>query len=328
LTPFQRALIEWFDVARRPLPWRETRDPYAIWVSEMMLQQTQVATVIPYYQRWMDRFPDLHTLSMAQEADVLAVWQGLGYYRRAKALLAAAKQLSAMPSRHADLLKVDGIGPYSAGAIASIAYGEQVPLVDGNVERVFARVTSNRQAGSRLRKSAWAWADSSLLTTKPGDWNQALMELGATVCTPKQPDCKACPIKQFCYAYNDGIQNEIPARKPRRATILLERSIEITTCGTKVGIQPIEAGDWWQGMWAFPTATEASSSRYIGKFTHTVTHHRITFRVWTKATAVPTPGLRWIETSCLAEVAMPSPQRKAWRLFVKQLREPSLDFGD
>ena len=293
-----------------------------------MLQQTQVATVIPYYQRWMDRFPDLQSLATADESDVLAIWQGLGYYRRARTLLAAAKELQAMPASHAELLKVDGIGPYSAGAIASIAYGEPVPLVDGNVERVFARVTANRQTGMQLRKSAWAWAETSLLRSKPGDWNQALMELGATICTPKQPDCESCPINQSCAAFRAGIQDEIPVPKPRRHSIQLERSIEILTCGSKVGIQPIEAGDWWQGMWTFPTVHDASSSRYIGNFTHAVTHHRIKFQVWTSTLPVLDPALRWIESSCLAEVAMPSPQRKAWRLFEKQLREPSLDFGD
>ena len=192
------ALLGWYDRERRDLPWRRTRDPYAVWVSEVMLQQTRVATVVDYYTRFMHRFPSLQALAEAAEDDVLKIWQGLGYYRRARALLAGARAVVAkhagrLPAEPARLRELPGVGPYTAGAIASIAFGVREPVVDGNVTRVLCRLYAlagdpeRAPLPQRIRRLA-----SELVPAKrPGDFNQALMELGATLCTPRAPDCSA-----------------------------------------------------------------------------------------------------------------------------------------
>src|SRR5215470_3894591 len=212
------ALLRWFSMNARDLPWRRTRDPYAIWVSEIMLQQTRVATVIPYWERWMARFPTVSALAEAPLDDVLAAWAGLGYYSRARNLHAGAQAVGtrfggALPSCAAELREVPGIGPYTAGAIASIAFGERAPLVDGNVARVLARVFAiehdiKSTAGS---KALWAAAGELMnaLPTgaAPGDLNQGLMELGATICAATQPRCLVCPLARDCDAARTGRQD-------------------------------------------------------------------------------------------------------------------------
>src|SRR5205823_775886 len=193
----RRALRRWYRAAARDLPWRRTRDPYAIWVSEVMLQQTQVATVRPYYERWMQRFPTVTDLAAAGEEDVLQVWAGLGYYSRARALLRGAREVVArhggqVPRRTEDLKALPGIGPYTAGAIASIAFGLREPVVDGNVTRVLCRIFGLRgdpNAG-QLRSELWRLAALLVPPRAPGEFNSALMELGATVCRPGKPDCE------------------------------------------------------------------------------------------------------------------------------------------
>nr|MDQ2644694.1 A/G-specific adenine glycosylase [Myxococcota bacterium] len=215
-------LLRWYDRTRRELPWRETRDPYAIWVSEVMLQQTQVKTVIPYFERWLARFPGVRELSRAEEAEVLHAWQGLGYYSRARALKRAAELVverhgGQLPSKSSELTALPGIGPYSAGAIASIAYGERVPVVDGNVIRVLTRVFALRgdPAKAPLRRELWRRAEELVPAARPGDHNQALMELGATVCVPEKPRCGECPLSEHCRGYAGGLAARLPELAPR-----------------------------------------------------------------------------------------------------------------
>ena len=216
------SLLEWFEVHQRSLPWRETSDPYAIWVSEIMLQQTQVATVKSYYERWMALFPDVETLANAAIEEVLDVWAGLGYYRRARFLHRGAKEVvdnldGQLPDSASGLKKLPGIGPYTAGAIASIAYGEAVPLVDGNVERVFARLfaIAGDPKGTTNQKSFWKIAEVLVDPDAPGDFNQSLMELGATVCTPKNPTCLLCPVREHCQGFAMGDPTQFPATVKR-----------------------------------------------------------------------------------------------------------------
>lgn len=228
----RQALLGWFEIHQRELPWRQTQDPYAIWISEIMLQQTQVITVKDYFERWMARFPDVEALAEAPLQDVLDIWAGLGYYRRARFIHKAAAQLvaqqdSALPRTVAELKKIPGIGPYTAGAIASIAFGEVAPLVDGNVERVFARLFAI-PGDPKVRanqKQFWAIAGQLVDPLAPGDFNQSLMELGATICTPKKPACLLCPVREHCQAFAQGNPLDYPAKVKRAKA----REVDVVT---------------------------------------------------------------------------------------------------
>jgi len=229
LTRFRKNLLAWFSQFRRDLPWRRSKDPYRIWLSEIMLQQTRVAAVIPYYERFLERFPDVHALAKAPQEEVLRSWSGLGYYSRARNLQKAAQQIVALhqgifPATEAEALAIPGIGRYTAAAILSIAYGQKLAVLDGNVARVLARLQAmrgNLRAGTRwqeLQKSA-----SALLATgTPGDWNQAMMELGAILCTPKSPQCLICPVSEFCRARKLGLAETIPEKLRKRPTANLQ----------------------------------------------------------------------------------------------------------
>ncbi len=201
---FRAQLLAWYDRHARDLPWRESRDPYRVWVSEIMLQQTRVAAVIAHYQEFLRRFPTVEKLARAREASVLAAWSGLGYYRRARMLHAAAKvvvreRCGKFPQRAEELLELPGVGRYTAAAIASIAFGETVAVVDGNVERVLQRFSGQWISGEDL----WLAAERLLDREHAGDFNQAMMELGATVCTPRAPACLTCPVVELCATRGD-----------------------------------------------------------------------------------------------------------------------------
>ncbi len=204
---FRRRLLSWYDLERRDLPWRQDRDPYRVWISEIMLQQTRVAAVIEHYHAFLEKFPTVKKLAAAREPSVLAAWSGLGYYRRARMMHRAAKELvgkndGKFPATAEGLRELPGIGRYTAAAIASIAFGEAVAVVDGNVERVLSRI-----AGENLsHPDVWTLADDTLDTKRPGDFNQAMMELGATVCVPRQPKCLMCPVNEICRT-----RGELPA---------------------------------------------------------------------------------------------------------------------
>lgn len=210
-------LLAHFDAQARDLPWRGSPDPYRILVSEVMSQQTRLETVIPYYRRWVERFPEVAELAEADEEEVLALWQGLGYYSRARNLLAAAREVTAryqgvLPDSYDELRTLPGVGPYTAGAVASIAFGQPVPAVDGNVRRVMARLLDEPDpAPAALRALAAALLDPH----RPGDFNQALMELGASICTPRSPECPRCPIREMCRGRASGQQEELPVPRSR-----------------------------------------------------------------------------------------------------------------
>lgn len=217
-----RALLNWYDVNRRDLPWRKERDPYRIWVSEVMLQQTRVETAAGYYARWLERFPDLPSLAGASEEEVLALWSGLGYYSRARNLHAAVREVAAryggrVPPDPEAFAALPGVGEYTAGAVLSIAYGLRLPAVDGNALRVLARVGAIRGDIRRpaVRREVTRLAARLVPADRPGDFNQALMDLGRLVCTPQRPRCAACPVAPWCEARRLGIQELVPER-PRR----------------------------------------------------------------------------------------------------------------
>lgn len=217
---FIQRLFEQFESIRRELPWRKERTPYNVWVSEIMLQQTTVQQAIPYYERFMQRFPDLTSLALAEEGEVLALWQGLGYYSRARKLHACAREVyhdygGEFPGSYEDLIKLPGIGPYTAAAIASLAFGQPVPALDGNVSRVTARLAglSTPVHGSLFRRQAEAWLQERLPLDDPGRFNEALMETGALICTPRQPLCHRCRLSAVCSAFRHGMQDQLPVKE-------------------------------------------------------------------------------------------------------------------
>lgn len=260
-------LLDWFAASARELPWRRTRDPYAIWVSEIMLQQTQVNTVIPYWERWLRELPDLTALAAASEARVLKLWEGLGYYTRVRNLQRAAREILArhggrFPNRFEDVLALPGVGRYTAGAVCSIAFNQPVPVLDGNVIRVLARVFAlrgnprDRQVNGRLWDLAGQLVSAAAVTRRKeacSYLNQALMELGALICTPRRPDCQACPWGRQCAARREGLVDQLPAarvRAPSTARYFLV--LVIQRCG-RWFVRQRPAGVVNAGLWEFPT---------------------------------------------------------------------------
>jgi A/G-specific adenine glycosylase len=228
LSRFRKNLLAWFGHSRRDLPWRRTSDPYRIWLSEIMLQQTRVNAVIPYYEKFLARFPDIDSLAEAPEEEVLRLWSGLGYYSRARNLQKAAQQIvarhnSKFPDSLEEALALPGVGDYTAAAILSIAYGKELAALDGNVARVLARLGAIRGdlRSGKLWQQLQKTAGALLAPRAPGDWNQAIMEFGATLCTPRSPQCLLCPISEFCQARKLGLAGVIPEKRAKRAGVEL-----------------------------------------------------------------------------------------------------------
>ncbi|MBC7220631.1 A/G-specific adenine glycosylase [Candidatus Bipolaricaulota bacterium] len=301
LSTFRRDLATWFRQHRRDLSWRRVRDPYAILVSEILLQQTRVEQAQGYYARFMAAFPDLATLARASEEDVLKVWAGAGYYRRARNLhqLARAVAETGLPTTAAELEDLPGIGPYTAAAVASIAFGEPVAAVDGNVRRVLARLFAVEAPNARwLRETAERFLDRA----DPGAWNQAVMELGSLVCTPKNPTCAACPAARFCRGKGDP--ERYPVRRVRRQMVVSACALVLKGGGGYV----LERRDGRAlgGLWGFPleegpSALEVLLSRYrlasarpLGTVEHAFTHKKLTIEVYAASWPGPVddPGSR------------------------------------
>jgi A/G-specific adenine glycosylase len=247
LAVFRKLLLGWFRQFQRDLPWRRTKDPYRIWISEIMLQQTRVAAVIPYYEQFLMRFPDVRALAEAPQAEVLRMWSGLGYYSRARNLQKAAQQIVALhggkfPSDEDAVLALSGIGPYTGAAILSIAFGAKHAVLDGNVARVLARLGAIRGdlRESRRWQSLQSTAQELFDPKAPGDWNQAMMELGATVCTPRSPQCLLCPIAKFCRARQSGDPESFPEKRKKRdaVQIVLATAVFCTPRGQTLLLPP------------------------------------------------------------------------------------------
>lgn len=264
-TATRDALLVWFDGAKRPLPWRETADPYAVWISEIMCQQTRVDTAAPYFRRWMARFPDVATLAAASEEEVFELWQGLGYYSRARNLRRAAAdvhQRGRFPNTADELATLPGIGRYSAGAIASIAFREATPAVDGNVARVLSRVLAHGATmPSGGDATIWAAAASLATGVRPGDVNQALMELGATLCKPRAPLCRDCPLADRCAAHAAGEAESYPVR-PARTAPRPETRIAFALCrsdGATLMARRSGSG-LLSGLWQYPMSAPVDAA--------------------------------------------------------------------
>jgi A/G-specific adenine glycosylase len=338
-----RRLGAWFDAERRDLPWRRTRDPYAIWLSEVMLQQTRVKTVEDYFPRFLKAYPTVAHLARADLADVLGAWSGLGYYRRARALYAGAREVVAkyggkLPNDAISLRTIAGIGPYTAGAISSIAFGAQEPLVDGNVARVLARLFALRcdvrsPAGVR---EVWALAADLVPADRPGRHNEALMELGATICLPREPRCDACPVRDLCAARREGVQSELPIAKKKKPPREVSMLALISRRGQRVLLGRRRPGGLFGGLWEPPMVeggdgdarAEASlavllgvtvgAMTRVGEQTHVLTHRKLRITIATaEIESEPAdPGgttydcLAWKGTSELGSLAMSSLARK------------------
>lgn len=319
-------LLAWYDGNRRDLPWRENTDPYRIWVSEIMLQQTRVETATPYYERWLQHFPTLDDLARADVDAVLKQWEGLGYYSRARNLHGAARivreRLAGVLPKTSDALKaLPGVGDYTAGAIASIAYNESVPAVDGNVRRVLSRLFDiEAPSAASVRPLAAQLVDPA----RPGDFNQALMELGATTCVPRAPDCGACPLAPHCLALARDTVRCRPGAKARRVVphetidvlVVLRRDCVLLVRRPQTGLLA--------GLWAFPEVTRVPpGARSLGAVTHTFSHKRITYAVWLTARRPKRLAGDWVALPDLARLALPAAQRRIEQL-VRDYNETDL----
>jgi len=255
----RRSLLAWFARHARDLPWRRSRDPYRVWVSEIMLQQTQVATVEPYFERFVERFPDVASLAAAREDVVLRLWEGLGYYRRARQLHAAAKKIVAeygrvFPRDFDAVLDLPGVGRYTAGAVCSIAYDDRKPILEANSIRVLSRLSGYRDdpLGSRGQEYLWELAELILPRKDVGRFNQAVMELGSKVCLPKSPQCEKCPVVRLCAAYDQGLQEKVPLPKRRTKYEDVHEAAVVVASDGKVLIRQCGPEERWAGLWDFP----------------------------------------------------------------------------
>ncbi len=314
----RRSLAAWFRKAARDLPWRRTRDPYAILVSEIMLQQTQVATVIPYYERWLARFPDFATLAAAEESDVLSVWQGLGYYSRARNLHRAAKTVVAthggkMPRDPALIRALPGIGRYTAGAVASFAFDLPEPLVDANVARVLARLLDLHTPIDSTAGQSALWSAAIALVPEKGAriFNSALMELGALVCTPRNPQCLLCPIRSHCAAFANGTAASLPLKKPRRQQAELTEHCAWTVSRGRILLEQ-QTGKRWRGLWKLPALPAAPDTEPLLTLDYPFTHHRVTLSVFTQPPPSPLgENHAWHPFTALTDVPLTAPHRRA-----------------
>ncbi len=257
--PMRSALLAWYRDHRRDLPWRKSRDPYRVWISEVMLQQTRVETVVPYYERFLARWPTVEALAAADPAEVQAAWSGLGYYRRARLMLDAAAEMvrafrGAVPRDFAALLQLPGFGRYTAGAVASIAFDVEKPAVDGNVQRVLARIYGIEGDVSTGEPNAavWAKAESLAKGEAPGDLNQALIELGATICTPRAPKCLLCPVQKACVAHRTQRMDAIPPPRKRAARSSIERTALLVLDGSRVILERQPKDGLFADLWCLP----------------------------------------------------------------------------
>jgi A/G-specific adenine glycosylase len=344
-------LLRWYDANARDLPWRRSRDPFAIWISEAMLQQTRVETVIPYWHAFLSAFPDVESLARAELDEIYSVWTGLGYYSRARNLKHAAQTIVAeyngrLPETVSELRQLRGVGPYTAGAISSIAFGHEAPLVDGNVIRVFTRVFGIREeiSSKKIIDRLWLIAETLVLGPRPGDFNQALMELGALLCTTRKPQCATCPIQKHCSANAEGDVEKLPMKKskpkpkPMRAVAgWIERD------GKFLIVRRPEKG-LMAGLWELPggeiglkedgkdriseiiqtvSGLKIRNSQSAGHVEHLFTHRKLDLEIFRcqlkRGQRVRRFGYsqhRWVKPSAILKLAHAGPLRKAMVLLL------------
>ncbi len=325
-----RPLLRWFDRNRRDLPWRRTRDPYRIWLAEIMLQQTRVPVAVPYYERFLRAFPSVKKLARARVERVLRHWAGLGYYQRARHLHEAAKKIvrehdARFPRSLEAALTLPGVGAYTARAVLSIAYRRPVAVVDGNVARVLARLFLLRNADVNHRAAFQALADRLVARRRPGDFNQALMELGSTLCLPRLPRCPACPLEKLCAARRAGVERRFPRRTPKRARPRVTLSVVVPRRDGRV-LLVREPRGLFSGLWHFPYTRGKSPVRPDGSrrarpvaiLEHQTTMRDLVLRVYTaEASARLAPNgrsrptrARWVRPAAAARLGIGAATRK------------------
>ncbi|HTL46818.1 MAG TPA: A/G-specific adenine glycosylase [Verrucomicrobiae bacterium] len=333
----QKNLLAWYGREARDLPWRRTQDPYKIWVSEIMLQQTQVATVIDYYNRWMRRFPDVKSLADAPLADVLEHWAGLGYYRRARMLHQAAQLVARsyggrLPHTAAALNELPGIGRYTAAAIASIAFGESSAVLDGNVIRILTRLFAlpDDVGSPKTIAKLWDIAQELIKDQAPGDFNQAMMELGATVCFPKNPSCGVCPVADSCKARAKGDPTAFPFKKRKEIIESLTNFALVCRKDGRVLLRQQPEEGRWGGLWMFPFWAKrehmvrefdlkAKRLKHLMTVNHGFTKYRISLKVYEHPSG-GAPGSarsKWVPITDLSKYAFPSPHQRIVREILK-----------
>ena len=343
-----RKLLDWFAAHARDLPWRRTKDLYAIWVSEIMLQQTQVATVIPYWQRFLSRFPDVASLADADEEDVLRLWEGLGYYRRARQLHAAARKIARehggqFPASYSAVRELPGIGRYTAGAILSIGRDQRLPILEANSIRVLSRLAAfeGDPASTAGQKHLWSLAEQTLPAKGCGAFNQALMELGSEVCTSKSPACDRCPVAALCEARRRGLVDSIPRPGKRMNYEDATHVAVVVRDRGRVLLRQCQRGERWAGLWDFPrfeanghgtlaeqiarqtyelTGVEVAPGERLATFKHGVTRFRITLHCYAaRKTSKRRIGqaARWVALPELVDYPLSTTGRKISRLLGK-----------
>ncbi len=349
--PFHSSLLRWYRTHRRELPWRTTRDPYRIWISEIMLQQTTVSAVIPYYKRWLERFPDVESLSRAPLQSVLKEWQGLGYYQRARNLHRAAgiffrKYAGRIPDDYATLIKLPGFGPYTTAAVLSIAYALPYPVLDANVRRVCMRLMALLgEANTGKDISIRRFLEPHLPSRKMGTFNQALMELGALVCRSQNPKCLLCPVTEFCKAYEQGVQEVIP--RPRKQTYTqLEAVVGIIQRQDRYMIQKRAEKGLLAGLWEFPggkvkppetlehalyreileeLGVEVTAHTYLTSVEHAYTQYRVKLHAFAcrlkEEPKLPRDIHRWVTLRGMRRYPFPSGSVRLIRFLEKNKRD-------
>lgn len=324
------ALLHWFDANRREMPWREEPSPYRVWVSEIMLQQTRVSTVIPYFERFVQHLPDIEALASADEDTLLLLWQGLGYYSRVLNLKKAAQMIvdeydGQLPESQDELMKLPGIGPYTAGAISSIAFGRQAAAVDGNVLRVFARVLECDEDIQKtgIRKRITEEVLSRMPDDRPGDYNQSLMELGAMICLPLNPLCGECPIRAFCLARRNGTQRALPVKAKKAPVTKEKRTVFLMVSDERLAIRKRKSTGLLKNMWEFEHTeghlTKAAARDYLEKrglsvqkiqsgpaYTHLFSHRSWDMISYVVEVAAADETGTWIVADELRNYAIPS----------------------
>ena len=344
-TALRRRLLSWFRANQRDLPWRANRDPYAIWISEVMLQQTQVTAVIPYFNKFLIRFPSITELALAHEQEVLKHWEGLGYYRRARHLHQAAQLIvrehaGTFPRNAVDASQLPGLGRYTIGAVLSQAFDQRLPIVDANVARILCRLLAWTKELESKETQHWLWstAESLLPLKQVGDFNQALMELGQTLCTTGQPSCLLCPLRDLCHGHARGLAETLPKRRGKaRQTQVTERALIIRKSGQVLLCQRPSHAVRWANMWEFPTSTASlevntqcqeltgyrcSDANPVGSLQYGITRFKVTL----EAVEAKCKGGRqhhhayqklvWVKPEQLADYPLSVPQRRLARRFV------------
>lgn len=279
-----------------------------------MLQQTQITTVIPFYEKWMRRFPTIESVVTASEEEILSYWQGLGYYRRCRNLVEGLKQVSekGLPTTVEGWLEVKGVGRYTAGAIASISQNIPAPIVDGNIIRVYSRLMNDSAEHPLIEKNAWTWAEANVPHEDPGRWNQALMELGQLICLPKTPSCERCPVKTLCQAHKEGVQNLLPKAKPRKEKVRLDWIVRIHSEGERIGMRKASPTEWWSDLYVLPYQQDVEGEFELvsdeKQIKFVVTHHEISATV--RFESSQPKELTYFTKEELKSIPIPAPFRK------------------